>query len=206
MNVKLINGSPHHRGCTYTALRAVADELEQQGIDCKIIHVGGEIIRGCNACYQCGQTGACVFDDVVNRTARKLTDADGLVFGTPVYYAGVSGQMKSFMDRLFVSAGKRLAFKPSAVVVSGRRGGCVTAFDDLNKYLTMNHMPVVPSQYWNQVHGSKPEDVLKDEEGIQTMQSLARNMAWLIKCIKCGEENGILRPRRKPLVRTNFTR
>lgn len=206
MKVMLVNGSPHHHGCTYTALWAVADELKNQDIECEILHIGGETIRGCTACYQCGQSGCCVFDDIVNRTAQKLIEADGIIFGTPVYYAGVSGQMKSFMDRLFVSAGKKLAFKPSAVVVSARRGGCSTAFDDLNKYLTINHMPVVPSQYWNQVHGSKPEDVLKDEEGLQTMRSLARNMAWLLKCIECGKANGIVRPKREPVIRTNFIR
>lgn len=206
MKVMLINGSPHKQGCTYTALRATADELEKQNIECEIIHIGGAAIRGCIACGQCGKLGACVFDDVVNKVAAKLDAADGFVFGTPVYYAGICGQMKSLMDRLFYSAGKKLAFKPAAVVVSARRGGCTTAFDDLNKFLTFNNMPVVPSQYWNQVHGNTAEEALKDEEGMQTMRTMARNMAWLLKCIKCGQENGIDHPSKEPVVRTNFIR
>lgn len=206
MKVMLVNGSPHERGCTYTALNEVVQELGKQGIDAEIIHIGKEPIRGCTACGHCAKAGECVFDDAVNALAARLKAADGFIFGSPVYYAGLSGQMKSFLDRLFYSAGKGLANKPAAAVVSARRGGCVTTFDDLNRYFTINCMPVVSSQYWNQVHGSRPEDVMRDEEGLQTMRTLARNMAWLLQCIAAGKQNGIEPPPREPVVRTNFIR
>lgn len=206
MKVILVNGSPNEHGCTYTALHEVARELKNQGIEAEVVHIGKEPIRGCVACGLCGKQGKCVFDDSVNRLAPILCEADGIVLGSPVYYAGVSGQMKSFLDRLFYSAGKRLKNKPGAVVVSARRGGCATAFDDLNKYLMINCMPVVSSQYWNQVHGNTPDEVAKDEEGLQTMRTLARNMAWLLKCIEAGKKSGIVPPDREPVVRTNFIR
>lgn len=206
MKVILVNGSPHERGCTYTALREAADELERQGAEAEILHIGREPVGGCVACYQCARQGACVFDDAVNRLADRLSTADGVILGCPVYYAGVPGQFKSLLDRLFMSAGKRLRNKPAAAVVSARRGGCASAFDDLNKYFMINSMPVVSSQYWNQVHGSKPEDVRQDEEGMQTMRTLARNMAWLLSCIECGRLNGVEPPTAEPPVRTSFIR
>ncbi len=206
MKVVLVNGSPNARGCTYTALSEAANELEKQGIETEILHIGKEPIRGCAACGACGKLGKCVFSDAVNTLAETIAQADGLIFGSPVYYAGISGQLKSFMDRLFYSHGKKLAGKPAAAVVSARRGGCATTFDDINRYFTINCMPVVSSQYWNQVHGNTPEDVRKDEEGLQTMRTLARNMAWLLKCIECGKQNGIAFPQREAVIRTNFIR
>ena len=138
--------------------------------------------------------------------AEKLVEADGLVFGSPVFYAGISGQLKCFMDRLFYSQGARLAGKPAAAVVSARRGGCATTFDDINRFFTINCMPVVSSQYWNQVHGNTPDEVRKDEEGLQTMRTLARNMAWLLKCMEAGRQAGVPQPEPEAPLRTNFIR
>ena len=206
MKVLLINGSPNRNGCTYTALSEVASILENEGIETEIIQVGNKDIRGCIGCRRCAQTGRCVFDDVVNRIGARLDEFDGFIFGTPVYYAGISGQLKSFMDRLFYTYKSHLQYKPAAAVVSARRGGCVSAFDDINRFFTISCMPVVSSQYWNQVHGAKPEDVLKDEEGLQIMRTLAQNMAWMLKLIELGKKNGLPHPEREPFVRTNFIR
>lgn len=206
MKVVMINSSPHANGCTWTALNEIARELEKQGIESEIIHIGKEAIHGCTACGQCRKLGKCLFDDAVNATVEKLIEADGLIFGTPVYYAGISGQLKSYMDRLFFCYARKLAYKPAAAIVSARRGGCTATFDDVTKYFTINNMPVVSSQYWNQVHGARAEDVLKDEEGLQIMRTLGRNMAWLLKCIECGRQNGIAIPEREPGVSTNFIR
>lgn len=206
MKVILVNGSPKPHGCTYTALSEVASELIRLGIEAEIVHIGSEALHGCIGCGQCRTKGQCVFSDSVNALAPIIAAADGVVFGSPVYYAGVAGQMKAFLDRLFYSHGKALAYKPAACVVSARRGGCATAFDDMNKYLTINCMPLISSQYWNQVHGSCPEDVRKDEEGLQIMRTLARNMAWLLKCIELGKQNGLCPPEREAPIRTNFIR
>ena len=206
MKVVMINSSPHEHGCTYTALSEITAELERQGIESEIIHIGKDDIHGCIACGQCRKLGKCIFEDAVNKTADKLIEADGLIFGTPVYYAGISGQLKSYMDRLFFSRARKLAYKPAAAVVSARRGGCTATFEDINKYFTINCMPVVSSQYWNQVHGFTPEDVRKDEEGLQIMRTLGRNMAWLLKCIKYGKQNGVHLPEREPGISTNFIR
>ena len=206
MKVLLLNGSPHANGCTYTALAEVAHELKNLGVDSEIIHIGKEAIHGCIACGHCGKAGQCVFDDAVNRVAGKLAEADGLIFGTPVYYAGISGQLKCFMDRLFYAYGRKLSHKPAAAVVSARRGGCLAAFDDVNRYFSINCMPIVTSQYWNQVHGSCADDVRKDEEGLQTMRTLAKNMAWLLQCIDAAQQQGIAAPEREPVLRTNFIR
>jgi len=206
MKVIMINSSPHQHGCTYTALREAAEELARQGIESEILHIGSAAIRGCIACGFCRKNDRCVHDDLINEIAPKLIEADGLIFGSPVYYAGISGQLKSFMDRLFYSYGKKLAYKPAAAVVSARRGGCSATFDDINKYFTINCMPVVPSQYWNQVHGNTAEEVKQDEEGLQTMRTLAKNMAWLIKCIEMGSRVGLRAPEREPQMRTNFIR
>ena len=206
MKVVMINSSPHERGCTYTALNEIAQELSRQGVESEILSIGKEAIHGCIACGQCRKLGKCVFDDAVNKFAAKLMEADGVIFGSPVYYAGISGQLKSFMDRLFFSCSRKLAYKPAAAIVSARRGGCTATFDDITKYFTINCMPVVSSQYWNQVHGSTPDDVRKDEEGLQIMRTLARNMAWLLKCIEAGKQNGIDLPQREPGIVTNFIR
>jgi len=206
MKVIMINSSPHQHGCTYTALREAAEELARQGIESEILHIGSAAIRGCIACGFCRKNDRCVHDDLINEIAPKLIEADGLIFGSPVYYAGISGQLKSFMDRLFYSYGKKLAYKPAAAVVSARRGGCSATFDDINKYFTINCMPVVPSQYWNQVHGNTAEEVKQDEEGLQTMRTLAKNMAWLLQCIDAAQQQGIAAPEREPVLRTNFIR
>lgn len=199
MKVLLVNGSPHKSGCTYTALAEISSQLEKNGIESEIYHIGTTAISGCIACGTCHKTGKCSIDDSVNALAARLDEFDGFVFGSPVYYAAPNGALISFMDRLFYSAGSKMHNKPGCAVVSCRRGGASAAFDCLNKYFTISNMPVVPSQYWNQVHGSCPEDVKKDLEGMQTMRTLADNLAWLIKCTK-----GVKTPEREAKVRTNF--
>ena len=209
MKVILINGSPKSAGCTYTALNIVAESLKAEGVDAEIVHVGTEPIRGCMGCGTCAKTGEgkCVYnDDAVNSIIEKIADADGLVVGTPVHYAAASGVISSLMDRVCYAGGRNLAFKPATAVVSCRRGGASAAFENINKYFLVCNMPVVPSQYWNQVHGSMPEDVFKDEEGLQTMRTLANNMAWMLKCIEAGKNAGIMPPEKEARIRTNFIR
>ena len=206
MKVLLLNGSPHERGCTYTALHEVAQALEVHGIKTEIFHVGVKPVAGCIACGKCRDTGACIFDDGVNTLAARLDEFDALVVGSPVYYAGPSGQITSFLDRLFYSASKKLRGKPAAAVVSCRRGGATAAFDRLNKYFSINSMPIVTSQYWNQVHGNTPDEVLRDTEGLQTMRTLAENMAWLLRCIEAGKAAGVPAPQYEAPVKTNFIR
>ena len=204
MKVLLVNSSPHREGCTYTALKEAASRLEEHGIETEIFQLDKAPVAGCIACGCCSKTGRCFVDDKVNEFAAKLDTADGFIFGSPVYYASASGQLMSFMDRLFYSASSKMQNKPACAVVSCRRGGASAAFDNINKYFMMSNMPVVTSQYWNQVHGSKPEDVLRDQEGLQTMRTLADNMAWLLKCIDAGKKAGIEIPEREPKLRTNF--
>lgn len=204
MKVLLINGSPHKEGCTYTALKEVADTLDKNGIETEIMYLGVKPIAGCIACGNCSNTGKCFVDDKVNEVIEKLPEIDGIVIGSPVYYAGASGQITSFLDRLFFAGGGKFEGKLGAAVVSCRRGGASATFDQLNKYFTMNCMPVVSSQYWNQVHGFTPDDVRKDLEGLQTMRTLGSHMAWLLKCIEVGRQNGIEKPERETPVRTNF--
>lgn len=206
MNVLLINGSPNAKGCTATALSIVAAELNAAGIDTEMIHLGGKDIRGCIGCRKCRETGKCVFDDIVNATAPKLAQADGVVIGSPVYYASANGTLISFLDRLFYSTSavdKRM--KVGAAVVSARRAGTTATFDELNKYFTINQMPIASSQYWNMVHGYKPEDVYADEEGVQIMRTLGRNIAFLIKSIVLGKEQVGL-PKKEAPVFTSFHR
>jgi multimeric flavodoxin WrbA len=205
--VLLINGSPHEKGCTYTALAEASSVLAKHGIETEIMWIGNKPVSGCIACGSCAGTGVCVFgDDKVNYVVSELDTIDGLIIGTPVYYASASGQITSFCDRLFYTAGRRMAGKLAATVVSCRRGGASAAFDQINKYFTMSNMPVVSSQYWNQVHGSHPSDVEKDEEGLQTMRTLAENMAWLLSCIEAGKKAGIEKPVYEPHLWTNFIR
>ena len=206
MKVLLINGSPHKDGCTFTALNEVAKTLEKNGIETEILYLGVKPISGCIACGKCSQLGKCFIDDKVNEILARCDEFDGVVIGSPVYYAGPSGQIRAFLDRLFYAGGRRFAGKPGAAVVSCRRGGATAAFDQLNKYFTISSMPIVSSQYWNQVHGAYAEQVLQDEEGMQTMRTLGNNMAWLLKCIQLGKENGITLPEREPPVWTNFVR
>ena len=204
MKVLLINGSPNEHGCTYTALSETAETLQKHGIDTEILYLGKKPVAGCIACGKCRETGKCVFDDKVNEVIDKLDSIDAIVVGSPVYYAGPSGQLTAFLDRLFYSGGGRMAGKLGASVVSCRRDGASAAFDRLNKYFTISSMPVVSSQYWNQVHGFTPEDVRKDGEGLQTMRTLGENMAWLLKCIEAGREKGISLPEYEERIATHF--
>ena len=188
MNVLLINGSPNSNGCTFTALTEVTNILKKEGIQTKIVHVGNKDIRGCIGCRKCAETKKCIFDDLVNETAPLFANCDGLVVGSPVYYASANGNVVSFLDRLFYSNAFDKRMKVGAAVVSARRGGCSSTFDQLNKYFTISGMPIASSQYWNSVHGYTPDDVRSDEEGMQTMRVLGRNMAFLIKSIVLGKE------------------
>ena len=207
MKVLMVNGSPHKEGCTYTALKEVAGALEKYGIESEIFWVGNGEIAGCIGCGACAKTGeGCFRKDVVNEFVAKAVEADGYIFGSPVHYAAASGALTSFMDRAFYSGGSKMTGKPAAAVVSCRRGGASAAFDQINKYFTINCMPVVGSQYWNQVHGGKAEEVKQDEEGMQTMRTLGNNMAWLLSCIEAGKEKGITFPEREPVIRTNYIR
>ena len=207
MKVLLINGSPRPRGCTYTALAEVAGQLEKAGIGTEMVHIGTKPIAGCISCSACVKTGYCVFaDDGVNEAIDKLKAADGLVVGSPVYYAAPNGALCAFLDRLFFCKSEPYWYKPAAAVVNCRRGGASAAFDRLNKYFTINRMPVVSSQYWNSTHGFTPDDVQKDEEGLQTMRTLGDNMAWLLKCIEAGKAAGLTPPPAEPWIGTHFIR
>lgn len=187
MKVLLINGSPHKEGCTFTALTEVAGALEKNGIETQIFHIGTKAVHGCTACGKCGELTRCVFDDdVCNELTKCAIEADGIVIGSPVYFSGINGALSALLDRVFVSSGGKLKYKPGAAVVSCRRGGAGSAFDRINKYFTISQMPVVSSQYWNSVHGFVPEHVNKDLEGLQTMRTLGINMAWLLKSVKAG--------------------
>lgn len=205
--ILLINGSPRSDGCTYTALHEVADTLEKNGIKTELIEIGSRPVTGCIACGKCRETGKCVFnDDAVNRISEKLDEYDGIVVGSPVYYAGPSGQICAFLDRLFYSNGGRMAGKIGAAVVSCRRGGASSAFDRLNKYFQISNMVVASSQYWNQVHGNTPDEVRQDIEGMQTMRTLGQNIAWLVKSIQTARDNGVQAPVYEPKTFTNFIR
>lgn len=206
MKVLLLNGSPHEKGCTYTALSEVARTLELGGVSAEILWLGRDAGTGCAGCGACARLGKCVVDDVVNVAAEKARDCDGFIIGSPVHYAAASGQATGVMDRLFRSAGDALCMKPAAAVVSARRAGTTTALDQLNKYFMINQMPVVSSRYWNMVHGAKSEDVAQDEEGMAVMRTLGRNMAWLLKSIEAGRAAGVEPPEQEPPVKTNFIR
>ncbi len=206
MKVLLVNGSPHKNGCTYTALCEVAKGLESEGIEFEILQLGNGDIPGCRGCGYCKKKGECVIKDIVNETMARADEFDGFVFGSPVYYAGPAGQLLSFMDRLFYSSRGRLAYKPAAAVVSCRRGGSTASLDRLNKYFTISNMPVVSSQYWNQVHGNSPEEVRQDLEGMQIMRTLGRNMGWMLKSIEAGKKAGVKIPEPEEHAWTNFIR
>ncbi len=208
MKVLLVNGSPHEKGCTYTALCEVEKELNNAGVDTEIFWLGNKPVRGCIGCAGCVKNnGKCVFDDdVANALIDKASTADGFVFGSPVHYAAPSGTICAVLDRAFYAGGKNFKYKPGAAVLSCRRAGSTAAFDVLNKYFTISNMPLVSSGYWNMVHGAKPDDVLKDEEGMQIMRTLGKNMAWLLRCIEAGKRNGIERPADEIKIRTNFIR
>lgn len=209
MNVLLINGSSHKKGCTFTALSEIQHALQEDGIDSEIIQLGSGAIKDCVACKKCRELdNKCAFggDDMVNEILTKAAAADGFVFGTPVYYAHPSGRILSLLDRLFYAGGKSFAYKPGAAIASARRAGTTASIDVLNKYFTICKMPVVSSQYWNMVHGNSAEEVKQDEEGLQTMRVLAANMAWLLKCIEAGKEKGIVPTNHEQRLMTNFIR
>ena len=205
MKVLLLNGSPAVHGCTYTALSEVEKTLNESGVETELLHVGHLQMRGCINCGKCSELGKCVFDDIVNEIAAKLAEADGLVIGSPVYYASANGTLTALLDRLFFSNHTDLSMKVGACVVSARRGGCSSTFDQLNKYFTISGMPVASSQYWNSVHGALPGQAQQDEEGMQTMRTLARNMSFLMKSIALGKEAYGL-PEKEKSRYTNFIR
>lgn len=211
MKVALVNGSPHKHGCTYTALCEAAKALNDEGIETEIFWIGTKPLSGCIACKACVKIGKCVFNDTVNEFRSIAKDCDGCIFGSPVHYAGMSAAMTAFMDRLFYSdfcgnGNKTFYMKPAACVVSARRAGTTATFDQMNKYFTIQEMPVVSSRYWNMVHGTNADEVYEDEEGLYTMRVLGRNMAFMLKCIKAGFENGIELPERETPKFTNFVR
>ena len=204
MHVLLFNGSPHQKGCTYTALAQVKKALEESGATAEILWIGKKAVQGCIACNKCEELDRCVFrDEVYNAAIEKLEKADGVIFGSPVYYGGANGSLTALMARLFYSKGELLAGKPAAAVVSCRRGGATATFQQLNQFFYLAQMPVVSSQYWNDVHGNTPEEVLQDAEGLQTMRVLGRNMAWLIRSIRQGQ---VPPPVQEERVFTNFIR
>ncbi|MDR3218060.1 MAG: flavodoxin family protein [Dysgonamonadaceae bacterium] len=206
MKVLLLNGSPHKKGCTYTALSEVGVALEQNGIESKLSWLGMESISGCRGCGSCRSTGKCIIEDNVNVLLEKVNTYDGFVFGSPVHYAGASGFITPFLDRLFYAGGSRFAGKPGAAIVSCRRAGSTAALEQLNKYITISNMPLVSSQYWNMVHGNTPDEVRRDLEGMQTMRALGQNMAWIVKCIAAGKAAGIEPPTYEQRTATNFIR
>lgn len=206
MKVILVNGGPHEKGCTYTALEEVSNTLQKNGIATEIMWLGINPIAGCIGCNACLKTGKCFRGDIVNEFLEKAKETDGFVFGTPVHFASMSGALTSFMDRVFYGRGELFKNKPACGVVSCRRGGASATFDEINKYFAMNSMPIVTSQYWNQVHGTNPEEVRKDEEGMQTMRTLGNNMAWLLKCIDVAKKAGVEYPEKEKQIKTNFIR
>lgn len=204
MKVLLINGSPRKNGNTYIALSEVANTLKYLGIDTEIVHIGTKAVQGCVACFRCKELGECAFkDELYLKMRSKLEEADGLVVGSPVYYAGPNGSLCALLDRLFFSSKKHLQYKPAAAVAVCRRGGASATFDRLNKYFTISNMPIVSSQYWNSVHGLVPGEADEDKEGLQTMRTLARNMAWMLKSLKA---DGVVPPEREEPISTSFIR
>ena len=208
MKVLLVNGSAKEKGCTYTALAEVEKTLQQEGIETEIVWLTAGAIRDCIGCGQCNtKHKGCIFDDdCINEIIEKAEKADGFVFGTPVYYAHPTGRVLSALDRMFFAGKSAFAHKPGAAIASARRAGTTASFDVLNKYFTIAEMPVVSSTYWNMVHGSKPEDVMQDKEGLQVMRNLGRNMAWMLKCIEAGRQQGISIPQNEYSEKTNFIR
>ena len=205
MKVLMINGSPKANGNTSIALREMQQVFEQEGIEVELVHVGHLPVRSCIACGHCYENGRCVFDDVVNEAAKKFEEADGLVVGSPVYYASANATLVAFLTRLFYSTNFSKRMKVGAAVAVARRGGLSATFDELNKFFTISGMPVASSQYWNSIHGGRPGEAEQDAEGLQTMRTLARNMAFLMKSIALGKEKYGL-PEQEKRVSTNFIR
>ncbi|MCI6857998.1 MAG: flavodoxin family protein [Eubacterium sp.] len=208
MKVLLINGSPHPKGCTYRALSEVEKTLRIEGIETEWLQAGPHPVRGCMGCGMCrkNKLGKCIFgEDNVNVAIARMEECDGLIVGSPVHYAAASGAVTSFLDRMFYSS-NGFPYKPGAAVVSCRRAGSTAALEQLNKYFMMSNMPLVPSAYWNMVHGNSPEEVEQDLEGMMVMRTLGRNMAWMLKSIEAGQKNGLLPPKPEKKTRTNFIR
>ncbi|MBR5011759.1 MAG: flavodoxin family protein [Clostridia bacterium] len=207
MKALLICGSPHERGCTYTALEEVEKTLNKNGIETEIFQIGKKPISGCVACTACYKTHRCAIEDSVNEIADRLEEFDAIIIGSPVYYASANSTLTAFLDRLFYSSSRRMYGKVGACIVSCRRGGATAAYDQLNKYFGISNMVVATSQYWNQIHGNTREEALQDAEGMQTMRSLGENVAWLLRLIECGKQNGIAGPKYDDKKeRTNFIR
>ncbi len=204
MKVLLVNGSPHQKGCTYTALEEVSNALNKNNIDTEIFWLGNDPMAGCIGCNICLKTGKCFRNDLVNTFLEKVPNIDGFVFGSPVHFASSSGALTSFMDRVFYGRRNLFQNKPACAIMSCRRGGASSTFDQLNKYFSMNNMPIVTSQYWNQVHGTTPQEVKKDLEGMQTLRTLGNNMAWLLKCIDIAKKSGLDYPQNEDIIKTNF--
>lgn len=204
--ILLINGSPNEKGCTFTALNELAMTVGKHNVETELVHIGNKPVAGCIACGKCAETGKCIFNDKVNEIIERLDGYDGIVVGSPVYYGGPNGQLLSFLDRLFYTSSRRMAGMMGASIVSCRRGGATASFDRLNKYFTISNMVVVGSQYWNQVHGNSPEEVRRDEEGLQTIRTLGQNMAWLLQSIEAGRKSGVAFPRYEMRLRTSFIR
>lgn len=210
MKVLLVNGSPHENGTTSVALKEVETELNANGIETEIFWIGNKPISGCIGCYACSKLGKCAIDDIVNKFVQKAAEVDGFIFGTPVHYAGMSGLLTSFMDRAFYSAAcagnNCFKFKPVASVICARRAGTTATYDQINKYFGITQMPIISTRYWNMAFGRKAEDVTKDEEGMQSLRILARNMTYYLKCIEAGKEKGIVPPQEEKVTFTNFIR
>lgn len=211
MKVLLFNGSPHSQGCTFTALKEIANTLKEEGIESEIFHVGNEAIKSCMACRACANLGKCVVNDRVNEFVELMEKCDGLIIGSPVHYASSSGATVAFLDRAFFSAsmsGRRDIFehKPGSSIASARRAGTTATLDQLNKYFTISQMPIISGRYWNMVHGSNPDEVRQDLEGMQNMRILARNMAWHLKCQQAAKEAGVEMPKKEETIWTNFIR
>lgn len=205
MKVLLVNGSPKKDGNTADALKTVAKALEAEGVQTEIVCLGGGAIADCIGCGRCAELGKCTFDDIVNELAEKAKEADGFVFGTPVYYAHPSARLLAVMDRLSYSGGKYLKFKPAAAIAVARRAGTVASMDVINKHFSINSMPIVSSTYWNQAYGAAPGQAAQDTEGMMTMTNIGKNMAWMLKCIEAGKEKGINAPENEKIA-MNFIR
>jgi multimeric flavodoxin WrbA len=206
VKVLLVNGAPHEHGCTYTALNECAVTLREEGVEAEIYWINQAPLADCRDCRKCVALGKCVIEDQVNEFVEMSLGFDGFVFGTAVHFAGMSGKLKTFMDRVFFSGGAKFRLKPAAAVVSARRSGCVATFDQINHYFTLRQMPIIPSRLWNNIHGYIAEDAQKDIEGLQIMRYLARNMVWFLKCKYAGEMAGISYPEQEPVTFTHFIR
>ena len=209
MKVMIVNGSSHENGTTMVAINEMIKVFDEEGVETEVIQLGSKPIADCLQCNYCVKNGKCVFDDEVNRFVERAFDADGFVFASPVYYAHPSGRLYSFLDRVFFSSScadgsAAFRFKPGAAIAVARRGGTSATFDGINKYFGISQMPVAGSTYWNMVHGLRSDDAPKDEEGMQTMRNLARNMIWMMRCFKAGKDAGIPYPDSESGAMTNF--